>query len=265
MDQSYWSSQKIIDASRDFVCIRMATYESAEEGKILESIFSGRSGKLENTVFAMLDPTAKKFLVRAGRSPGFAFSGGEQIAIAAMASKMRELAKQYPMKENVESADAALPYIADLRLAVNITACDNLPLVVVAGDEQQRRQMEEKLKPLVWKPPFIGQFSFVAVDLPELKWIDNCKSQAGIVIVQPDRFGVQGTRIEQIPADATTEEITAALKTGLRKFEKFEKIAREQIAAGQRERINWETAIPVTDPGRPPGPGGPKGGPPRGP
>ena len=123
--------------------------------------------------------------------------------------------------------------------------------------------MEENLKPLVWNAPFLGQFSFVAVDdVQELKWIDNCKLQAGIVIVQPDRFGVQGTRIEQLSAEASKEEITAALKTGLQKFEKYEKNARQQIAAGQRAGINWETAIPVTDPGG--GPGGPGGGPPGG-
>ena len=265
MDQSYWSSQKIIDASRDFVCIRLATYESAEEGKMLESIFKGRSGKLENTVFAMFDPSAKQMLVRPGRSPGFAFNGADQIAIAQMASKMRELAMQYPLKDKVDASDATLPYIADLRLATNIAACDNLPLLIVAGDAEQRQLIEKRLKPLVWNAPFIGQFSFVAVDdVEELKSIENCKTEAGIVIVQPDQFGLQGASIEQISVAAGSQEISAALKAGLKHFEKYKKDPRQQIAVGQRRGVNWETVIPVTDPGGPPGRGGPPKGPPRG-
>ena len=50
MDRSYLSDKDVVEASRDFVCIRLATYENAEEAKILKSIFTGRSGALENTV-----------------------------------------------------------------------------------------------------------------------------------------------------------------------------------------------------------------------
>lgn len=49
--------------------MRLATYENKEEGAFLESVFTGRSGKLENTVFALLEPDGKTRLSRAGRGP----------------------------------------------------------------------------------------------------------------------------------------------------------------------------------------------------
>ena len=47
MDRSYLSDREIVQAAREFVCVRLATYEDKAEGKFLESIFRGRSGELE--------------------------------------------------------------------------------------------------------------------------------------------------------------------------------------------------------------------------
>ena len=38
MDKSFLSQSEVIAASRKFVCIRLATYENAEEAKFLKSI-----------------------------------------------------------------------------------------------------------------------------------------------------------------------------------------------------------------------------------
>ena len=60
MDRSYLSNKEVIEASRDFVCIRLATYENVAEAKILKSIFTGRSGELENTTFVLLAPDGNR-------------------------------------------------------------------------------------------------------------------------------------------------------------------------------------------------------------
>lgn len=69
------SDATVVAASRGWICVRLATYESKEEGKFLESIFTGRSGLLENTTFALLGPDGKKRLSRAGRGPQHLFGG----------------------------------------------------------------------------------------------------------------------------------------------------------------------------------------------
>ena len=70
----------MIAASRKFVCVRLATYESKEEADLLTDIFVGRSGELENTTFVILAPDGKKRLTRAGRGPMFAFRGSDGAA-----------------------------------------------------------------------------------------------------------------------------------------------------------------------------------------
>ena len=59
MDQSLWSDPLVIEASRKFVCARLATYEDKDEGAMLKSIYRGRSGELDNTVFTVLSHDGK--------------------------------------------------------------------------------------------------------------------------------------------------------------------------------------------------------------
>ena len=70
----------MVTASRAFVCVRPATYESATEGKLLLSLFRGRIGNLENSVFALLGPDGKERLTKTGRSPGMLFKTAAQMA-----------------------------------------------------------------------------------------------------------------------------------------------------------------------------------------
>ena len=142
MDRSYLSDPAVVAASRDFVCIRLATYESAEEAKFLKKLFIGRSGELENTVFTILSPDGQKKLVRAGRSPHMSFRGPEEESIREMADTMKRIAKQYRSRKKAQ----ALPYLADLRRGLNVASCDIQPLVVTfAKSEAARKKLEAKL------------------------------------------------------------------------------------------------------------------------
>ena len=53
MDERFLSDAQIIAASREFVCVRTATYESAKEAKFLLTVFKDRFGNLQNTVTAI--------------------------------------------------------------------------------------------------------------------------------------------------------------------------------------------------------------------
>ena len=121
MDRSYLSHAGVVAASREFVCIRPLTYESAVEAPYLQSLFRGRSGNLENTVFAMLGPDAKTRLCRTGRSPGFAFQSPDQMAAA-----MKQILKQYPSSKPVARP---LPLLPNVRLGLNVSSCDNTCLL----------------------------------------------------------------------------------------------------------------------------------------
>src|SRR5947199_8472344 len=137
MDRSFLLQKGVIDASRDFVCIRLATYEDKEEAEYLVQVFRGRMGTLENTVFAIMSPDAKTYLARPGRGPNFAFRDAKD-----MSAQMGKMAANY---KPVEAA-RKLPAMKDFRISLNVAACDNMPLVVaVSDDKEQQRKLEEKL------------------------------------------------------------------------------------------------------------------------
>ena len=48
--QEFLADQDVIAASRKFVCIRLATYENADENEVLKGVFAP-GGVLQNTVF----------------------------------------------------------------------------------------------------------------------------------------------------------------------------------------------------------------------
>ena len=105
--------------------MRPATYESQAEADALVELFSDREGRLRNTVFAMLTPDGRRAIGRTGRSPSFVFESAED-----MAAGMREIASHYEPKKKLENEARALPTIANLRLALNVAACDALPVIV---------------------------------------------------------------------------------------------------------------------------------------
>src|SRR5436853_2273798 len=90
MDRSFLLRKEVVDASRDFICIRLATYEDKEEADYLVKVFPGRTGVLENTVYTMLSPDARQYLTRSGRSPDFAFQDSLD-----MARQMQSFAAKY--------------------------------------------------------------------------------------------------------------------------------------------------------------------------
>jgi hypothetical protein len=241
MDRSFLSQKDVVAASRHFVCLRLLTYESKEEAKILEWIFVGRMGTLENTVFTVLSSDGKTKLTRSGRSPHQVFGDPPTMAEA-----LQTLAKEHPGKEAI----AALPKMADARRALNTAACDNLPLVLVLGENADDvKKLEAKLAPASWKKDFIGKFIYgSSTDPAEVKSIQGLEGKSGIFVVQPGTYGTDGTVLLKV------EDVEKDLARALPMHKPEKKDTRSHVESGQRAGVHWKTEIPVTDPNVPPPP-----------
>ena len=261
MDRSLWSDPLVIEASRKFVCVRLATYEDAVEGKLLEGIYRGRSGQLENTVFVMLAPDGKTRLSPSGRSPRMVFGGAAGWEGTVLALGMEHLAKSHPPSKKPESSTGpALPVAKDVRRAVNIAACDRLPLVISGGLDDEQLQ---SLAAIGWTEPYIGRFGWASTSEPsQLKAVGIDKPSSGIWVVQPDNFGLQVEVIAKLPADADRDSIRKALDRALETRRPAQKSTRTHVRQGKRLGKNWESEIPVSDPGIPPPGRGSQGRPP---
>jgi hypothetical protein len=242
MDRSYLSSADVVEASRNFVCIRLATYEDAKEAEFLKQVF-GRDGKLENTVFCFLNPNASERLTRAGRGPRFQFEGP-----AEMAEFMNQTAFRFPGKPDGESSAPSLPQMKNLRLALNVAACDGLPLVVVhAATESQRQQMAQRLS-TASRREMGGKFHFYESDnSTELRKLIGSKPRSSFYVIEPDEFGQDGKLIRTLAADTDAESLAHQLEKVAASLSKPTKSHRLHVRAGTSQGIRWETEIPVTD------------------
>lgn len=245
MDRSYLSKPAVVAASRPFVCIRLTTYENAAEASFLKSICPTGSGELENTVFAILSPDGKRQLSRASRSPREVFADA-----ADMAQTMKRIASWYRPTGSSGATTSELPTVANVRLAVNVAACDRQPLVVAFGTTATARaQILNKLKSVAWTDEFRGRFVYaVASQTKELENIAGVPSGGGILVIQPDRFGLKGTVLERASADGSTTDVAKSLKNGLVTYSHQDETFQGHVHEGRLEGVFWKTAIPVTDP-----------------
>lgn len=243
MDRSFLSQASVINASRRFVCVRLLTYENEEEAKFLKSLFVGRSGELENTLFALLAPDGKRILAKAHRSPRQGFADAGELA-----ETMNRVAQ--PFADRKEVREPSLPLVANVRLALNVAACDNRPLVILLSeDAPARARLEPLLAKSAWSEPFIGQFIYVAAgSAKELAMIRGIEPGAGVIVVQPDRYGKEGKLLAQAPADADHAQIANVLRDAVAAHQPVAKAFPAHIRTGRELGIFWETAIPVTDP-----------------
>ena len=245
MDRSFLFDQQVVEASRKFVCIRMATYEDKTEAEFTHSIYSSRSGHLENTVFVMLSPDGKQKLTRSGRSPQHFYRGADT-----MASNMNRIASQYPSTKKGSFQGKQLPLMKNLELALNVAAADGLPLIItLASDEKILNEINQQLVPIAWNKSIAGQFTYVSVsDAKELKPIVGVKQKQGILVIQPDRFGLSGKVLAQFPPGVDPEKIQSTLTTAIEKFPRIQKDHNSHVRVGIRLGVDWESAIPETDP-----------------
>ena len=232
-------------ASREFVCIRPQTYESAEEAEVLRWVHSDRDGTLRNTSFGILSPDGKRKLSRTGRSPGMVYATPEELETA-----LREIASS--QKTARAKTLAALPELPDLRLALDVAAADLRPLVVAHSTEPaELERMRAHLEAAAWDEALIGRLRYVVVAGEDgLEGFEDMKLEPGISVVQPEAYGRGGQVLAHESPKASATRVERLLAKGLAAFDAPAKNTRTHVRDGARQGIEWESAIPVSDPGR---------------
>jgi hypothetical protein len=245
MDRSFLSQPEVIRASRQFVCVRLTTYEDEQEAAFLRKLFQGRSGEVENTTFTILSPDASKTLCRTGRSARNVFRSP-----TTMAQEMTRLAGLYPAAVEATRSRPALPVTLNARLGLNVAAGDLQPLILVqASSLAERSRLEERLAALAWSDEFLGRFVYASVATrKELPPLTDLKEGEGIVVVAPDTFGMKGQVLAQMPASADEKTIAAGLRKALTLATGERKSMHAHRRAGISAGAFWEPKLPVTDP-----------------
>ncbi|MHC4924525.1 MAG: thioredoxin family protein [Planctomycetota bacterium] len=245
MDRSFLSDDRLIEAARKWVCIRLATYESKDENEVLKGIFKGRTGEVENSTFCLLAPDGKTKLSRAGRSPQMVYRDA-----SAMAGAMDKAVKKYALR-GADLVAKTLPASMNVRLGVNIASCDGRPVVLAWGtDAKAAAKVADSVNDLAWTKDFRGKFEYVVSgDSKERKIISGLKSsKSGVAVLQPGPYGLKATVLAQVTGEPDSKALEKVLSQGLKKHKAEAKDSREHIRKGERMGVDWETAIPSTDP-----------------
>ena len=253
IDNGWLLKDEVVAASRDFVCIRLTSYESAEEAAFVTKL----QGNPVNTVFAILTPDALPALAMKGlgRGPGELFAD-----TADMVKQMGEVAAKYAVGVAATKADGqpALPITIDARLGLAVASADLQPLaLVIAPDEKTRAALEAKLAVLAWSNDLRGRFTYASADSLgglKLDGLDTLKSDAfksgafksGVLLIEPDVFGVEGKIVSAIDATNVDKMLSDAMHAvsakHVRAAKSREQLKRLALANG----IFFETGIPVS-------------------
>ena len=243
MDRSYLSDENVVEASRDFVCIRLVTFEDKSEAEFLKTIYTDR-GMLKNTVFGILSPDGKEKLTKTGRGPFFEYRGARD-----MAKGMKKIAEKYDVKSDVVFTDTVLPFCKSLRLGLNVAAAEGRPLVVVSGkDQSEVDRISEGLVNKVWSEPLAGQFVYAAATDPkDFDAFENLEPFTGTAIILPGQFGITGKTMAQFDADSDPNVIENKLQEITAAFLSNSLDHRSHVNLGIGLDIDWESEIPSTD------------------
>ena len=239
-----FSTKEFVEASRNFVCIRIETYENKENEERIRKLLNG---KFANTSFCMFDPPGRRRLTRTGRSPGQVMgrrTGGGNEGII---KEMYDAASRY--RKQGSDRDALLQDFLSFSQALNIASADQRLLVFVNADENAVKSVSPTLKKLFTDDEIIGRFHLDFAGKEDAKWskaVKGSNSKNGINIIRAGKFGLEGSIMSQLSIDATFDEIKTTLLAENRKFNSTEerKDYADHVMEGKRAGVKSESAIP---------------------
>jgi hypothetical protein len=243
IDEGYLTHPEVIWASKNFVCIRLTSYENKDEQAFVEKI----TGNMVNTAFAFLNPDGTPAMAGrgTGRGPGNLFG-----SVTEMVDGMNRLAEKFPPGK--DPGAPALPVTLSAKVGLAVAAADLQPLaVVISADSAKRAAMERTLAQKAWSPDFRGYFSYAAAAKPgEIPNLTGAAITEGIILVEPDYFGSAGKVVAAVTSDpldenALSESMTRVMNDHIR----IAKTRQELRAKGLAEGVFYETGIPVSGKG----------------
>ena len=255
MEGRVLSDPRIVELSRHFVCVRPNTYENEAEAEFMKTLFRARNDNLENTTFCLLAPDGQTRVSRGGRSPSMVFGGIEGFLV-----ELEALIQRYPAQAKPRSSQPVYPAQESVALGLNVAASDGLPLVLLAGGTQeQRTQVVGALAAQAFSAPLVGRLHYgVLADEQGLALLERggdllgLPEQPELWLVRPETFARSGEVVERFPLPADNPALWAGLAgTVAAAWESAlpqkAETAREHLRAGEREGIEWESELPVTD------------------
>ncbi len=240
-----FSQKPFIEASRQFVCVRLETYESEfNEQKVREVL----GGILANSAFTVLDIDGETPVTGSGRMPVEGLTGRKQGTMESAIDRMNEIVADYPLRGTPEAA--TLQDFHTFRQALNVASADQRLLLFVVGSPDEIESIRPTLQPLLAAPEVIGKFHLdLGSGATDRNWFENvsgAKQETGYYLIRSGTYGIKGEVMTHLPLTATGAELKYNLLQANTAFAQSEqrKAYASHVSAGLKEGIYFEQAIP---------------------
>ncbi|WP_018970501.1 hypothetical protein [Rubritalea marina] len=240
MEISLLSDPEFVAASKDYVCVRLETYESESTQQRIRSLLDG---KMKNTAFVVYSPDASEKLTRSGRSPYRIFGGGDGNNASVIAG-MEKIASRYPQRNTQEA-----PLLQDFdsfKQALNVAAADQRLLVLSIG---AKPETVATLRKVANHPELAGRLHFDQVGDGDRGWQSKVGVETlsqGIVVIQADRFGQTGRVVQEVALNTSSDVLSKTLVQLHAQYRMREERQHygNHIRQGRREGINYHNSMP---------------------
>lgn len=166
-----------------------------------------------------------------------------------MAADLRQIATRYSGKATARESNPTVPQMKSVRLGINVASCDGLPSIVVVGKTQEEvDRLNKKLSDVIWDEELAGKFIFASTtNLNDLKIVSGVKSNTGILVIEPDAYGMKGRLIKAIDAGVSSNDLKSTLSNAADTFNRNLKSHGSHVRYGRRNGETWKTEVPVPE------------------
>lgn len=245
-----FANDSFLDAAREFVCVRIETYESEDAEALVRSVLGGAYA---NTAFCIFAPDGETRLSRSGRSPGQVLgrsrgrrgTDAESDETQHIVAAMRGIAERFDPKAPDEPM--LLQDFHSFRQALNVASGDQRLLLVIADPGGSADAMA--LRVAMSHEDVRGRFHTDRLSVGDDPWhaaIDGTDGGPGLFVVRADPFGTTGSVVAQLEIDADAAALRRALLDANKSFGDSEarKVYRDHVREGRRARAFFENGIP---------------------
>lgn len=273
-----FAEEKFIQLSRKFVCVRLESFESEANQKLVRS-FTG--GSFANTSCCVLAPDGKTKITETGRSPQMVFGrtpssntssgerperpsgerperpGGERPArpsgqdsggrYETIYTNMEAIAKKYPGQSAEE--DSVLQDFDSFKQSLNVASGDQRLLVYAVASDSESNQWQATLRSVANDPDVVGRYHFDTAGKADASWSDVITGdtmKSGIFIIQSSEFGQDGMILAELDLTSDKAAILKALSDANQKFAASEKrkVFAEHVDKGIEIGVSYEDNMP---------------------
>ena len=229
-----FSDPDVIKASRKFICVRIDSYESEENQKIVRSHLGGR---FENTAFCVIAPDGEERLTRSGRGPQHISRDFDDIVA---------IADRYKSRGDI--LNSHIPDFNSFALALNVSSADQKILLLIAGDEDEIVEAGKRIRSVVWNKNVMGRFNY-DFESDSSSWTGPLSSKSkgsGFHLIRPGEFGLEGKIVMSLSLNASNSNLLKAMVVANRDYAKStkKKVYSSHVVEGRRQGKRIEMAVP---------------------